>query len=169
MAYVLNESEKLKKLLIENQHSILGCPINKKTKTKISEESLRKMCLKFQTGCGNIGEGSKKRSLNTMTGFARNAYLTCSNCSIAKAVEEGKSIDYEKLPFGIEITSMEELGIAKYKEKIFKKQINKKIAMKIKQMKKEGVEDKEVFDSFGNIDEVEIANVINGITWVGIK
>lgn len=41
--------------------------------------------------------------------------------------------------------------------------------MKIKQMKKEGVEDEEIFDSFGNIDEVEIANVINGITWVGIK
>lgn len=120
MAHVLNESEKLKKLLIENQHSILGCPINKKTKTKISEESLRKMCLKFQTGCGNIGEGSKKRALNTMTGFARNTYLTCSNCPIAKAVEEGKPIDYEKLPFGIEIISIEELGIANYKEKSLK-------------------------------------------------
>ena len=40
------------------QGDIQGCPISKKIPTRLTEQTLRRMCCRFQSECGLIGNSS---------------------------------------------------------------------------------------------------------------
>ncbi len=81
----VQEIEKLKKLFIK------GCPVNRKTPTRMTLKSFRKNCMTFQKRAGVFKEESITGSSSTPAGWRTNNVSLCTSCGIGERVRGDKN------------------------------------------------------------------------------
>ena len=85
---------------------ITGCPVNKKTPTKMTQQSFKKMCTKYQKKAGIFDDKETRVSTSTAMGWSTTNLHICGACKIGMRLREG--LNY-KPPVNITFISQETL------------------------------------------------------------
>ena len=100
-----------------------GCPVNRKTPTKMSKESFIQACHKYRKVAENDRNHKSKFSTITLTGFKPNNRRMCVDCETGEKVKNGEPFEP---PAGLTFIDLEDIAMrAKVKPRPKKKRITK--------------------------------------------
>lgn len=155
-----------------------GCPINKKTPTRMSRESFIASCKILRAIADKDKHSKNKYVVSTLQGFRPNNRQVCLACKRGEAIEAGESFDPPLHITFIELTDLGGRPMFKDqpppKEKIKKKpktkgkKLTKKDVARIRKMHKEGYSVPGLCELFP-VTASTMYRVINGESWRGVK
>ncbi len=96
----VQEIEKLKKLFLK------GCPVNRRTPTRMTLKSFRKNCMTFQRRAGVFKEATMIGSSSTPAGWRTNNVSLCTSCGIGEVVRNGGE---HEAPLNLTFVTIKEL------------------------------------------------------------
>lgn len=157
----------------------VGCPVNRKIKTKMLEVSFTKMCLLYQDRAGVGEEETCGKAVSTATGFISSNYYVCGPCEIGRSVKAGERFSP---PFNLSFADAEPIDpnapVVVIAHKVRRKRIRRagarcprnKLAeaeaILVWEMSTSGSSVLEIHGKLGDIvGKGAIYNILNGLTW----